>query len=98
VFDAIGAMVTQGRDDRLSLLQLGYNLGPVSELTGRGREQLRDPWKVPVAARDETLLHELFTQLRAGVGLEPPEPTLDAALHKPLSRRPRFDLEYEPSA
>lgn len=44
----IVAIVDSGHEDRKSLLQLGYNLGRLSELTGLGREPFWDAWKGPV--------------------------------------------------
>ncbi|HEU5116280.1 MAG TPA: hypothetical protein VFT74_06330 [Isosphaeraceae bacterium] len=48
----IEEIVNRGTDDRRSLLQLGYNLGRLSELTGLGREPFWDAWKGPVETWD----------------------------------------------
>ncbi len=48
----IEEIVTRGTDDRRSLLQLGYNLGRLSELTGLGRQPFWDAWKGPVEMWD----------------------------------------------
>ncbi len=46
--ETIKKIVEQGRDDRRAILQLGFNLGRLSELTGGGREPFWDRWKEPV--------------------------------------------------
>ncbi|WP_435015930.1 hypothetical protein TA3x_003487 [Tundrisphaera sp. TA3] len=61
--DKIRAIVAEGRDDRRSLLQLGYNLGRLSELTGLGREPFWDRWKDAVAAWDRPALDRLARDL-----------------------------------
>lgn len=48
----IEEIVSRGSDDRRSVLQLGYNLGRLSELTGLGRGPFWDEWKGPVEAWD----------------------------------------------
>jgi hypothetical protein len=56
--DTIIRIIAAGRVDRRSLLQLGYNLGRLSEITGLGREAFWDRWKGPVEEWDiETLSH-----------------------------------------
>jgi hypothetical protein len=57
---AIAALPDPGRRD---LLQLGYNLGRLSELTGLGREPFWDAWKDAVAAWDTTRLAALAQAL-----------------------------------
>ena len=53
----IHEIVALGRDDRRAVLQLGYNLGRLSELTGLGRGPFWDDWKDAVAGWDvETLV------------------------------------------
>jgi hypothetical protein len=59
----IVALVEQGRDDRRSVLQIGYNLGRLSELTGLGREPFWDAWKDAVADWDLPRLRELARDL-----------------------------------
>ena len=49
--------------DRRDLLQLGYNLGRLSELTGLGREPFWDRWKRPVADWDREALRTLASEL-----------------------------------
>jgi hypothetical protein len=61
--DKIRQIVADGRDDRRSVLQLGYNLGRISELTRLGREPFWDAWKDAVAAWDRPLLEELARKL-----------------------------------
>lgn len=60
--EKIGELVRAGADDRRALLQIGYNLGRLSELTGRGRA-LWDDWKGPVAAWDLPALRRLHEGL-----------------------------------
>ena len=45
------------------LLQLGYNLGRLSELTGLGRGPFWDRWKGPVASWDRRELARLAEEL-----------------------------------
>jgi hypothetical protein len=61
--EKIVAIVERGRDDRRSLLQLGYNLGRLSELTGLGREPFWDRWKGAVEAWDLPELRQLARDL-----------------------------------
>ncbi len=56
-------LIEQGRDDRRSVLQIGYNLGRLSELTGLGREPFWDSWKDAVAAWDLPRLRKLAQEL-----------------------------------
>jgi hypothetical protein len=58
-------IVERGADDRRSVLQLGYNLGRLSELTGRGREPFWDRWKDAVTRWDRAALTRLAADLRA---------------------------------
>ncbi len=60
----IEEIVSRGADDRRSLLQLGYNLGRLSELTGLGREPFWDAWKGPVETWDQAALNERLGMLR----------------------------------
>lgn len=73
--ETIRAIVDGDRDDRRSILQLGYNLGRLSELTGLGREPFWDRWKDPVAdwdrARLETLSRELQNDHPDGANSRP---------------------------
>ena len=52
-------IVARGDDDRRSVLQLGYNLGRLSELTGLGRGPFWDRWKQAVEAWDHAELDRL---------------------------------------
>jgi hypothetical protein len=56
-------LIERGLDDRRALLQLGYNLGRLSELTGLGREPFWDRWKEPVATWDLPKLRLLAQDL-----------------------------------
>ncbi len=56
-------LVARGQDDRRSILQLGYNLGRLGELTGLGREPFWDRWKDAVAAWDRPTLEALARDL-----------------------------------
>jgi hypothetical protein len=58
----IRRLIEGGGDDRRGVLQLGYNLGRLSELTGRGR-RFWDDWKGPVAAWDREALRRLADRL-----------------------------------
>ena len=59
----IREIVERGIDDRRSLLQLGYNLGRLSELTALGREPFWDRWKEPVDSWDLSTLRNLADEL-----------------------------------
>jgi hypothetical protein len=63
--EKIVEIVFANRGDRRSILQLGYNLGRLSELTGLGREAFWDLWKDPVASWDTDALRKLAEELRA---------------------------------
>jgi hypothetical protein len=67
--DKIRQIVADGRDDRRGILQLGYNLGRLSELTGRGREPFWDAWKDAVASWDKCRLEELARDLLSSVAV-----------------------------
>ncbi len=56
-------IVDRGSDDRRSILQLGYNLGRLSEVTGLGREPFWDTWKDAVAIWDLSTLKVLAASL-----------------------------------
>ena len=60
----IEEIVARGGDDRRSVLQLGYNLGRLAELTGLGREPFWDRWKDAVVAWDRPALERLAAELR----------------------------------
>jgi len=61
--EKIVAIVGESRSDRKSVLQLGYNLGRLSELTGLGREPFWDAWKQAVADWDLPELQRLAGEL-----------------------------------
>ena len=61
--DTIAVIIASGKDDRRSILQLGYNLGRLSELTGLGREPFWDRWKGPVEDWDLDKLADLAREL-----------------------------------
>jgi hypothetical protein len=67
----IAEIVARGEPDRRALLQLGYNLGRLSELTGLGREPFWDRWKDAVVAWDRPELERLACQLQSEVGSWP---------------------------
>lgn len=75
--ETIQRIVSRGDDDRRSILQLGYNLGRLSELTGLGREPFWDRWKDAVAAWDRERLEMLARDLLEVTGW--PTETRDAA-------------------
>lgn len=60
----VGEIVASGMDGRRAVFQLGYNLGRLSELTGRGRGSFWDRWKGAVDAWDRTALEALARGLR----------------------------------
>ncbi len=64
----IRQIVGEGRDDRRSVLQLGYNLGRLSELTGRGRGPFWDAWKDAVTEWDAAGLAALARDLHIETG------------------------------
>lgn len=61
--ETIRKIVASRRIDPRSVLQLGYNLGRLSELTGLGRELFWDAWKGPVETWDVDRLDELAQKL-----------------------------------
>ena len=61
--DTILAIIAAARSDRRSVLQLGYNLGRLSEITGLGREPFWDRWKEAVADWDRPELEALAREL-----------------------------------
>lgn len=52
----VRTLVTIQDPDRRAILQLGYNLGRLSELTQGGRAEFWDRWKAPVADWDQPIL------------------------------------------
>ena len=62
--EKIAEIVEKGSDDRRSILQLGYNLGRLSELTQMGREPFWDRWKGPVDRWDREELEGLARELQ----------------------------------
>jgi hypothetical protein len=63
--EKIRAIVGRGEGTRRDLLQLGYNLGRLSELTGLGREPFWDAWKEPVADGDHDAMRAALERLEA---------------------------------
>ena len=63
--DKLTELISEDRNDRKSVLQIGYNLGRLSELTGLGREPFWDRWKDAVADWDRDRLRELVEELRS---------------------------------
>jgi hypothetical protein len=59
----IREIIAQKEGDRRSILQLGYNLGRLSELSGRGREPFWDRWKGPVTEWNLAELEKLVQEL-----------------------------------
>ncbi|ADV62404.1 hypothetical protein Isop_1822 [Isosphaera pallida ATCC 43644] len=66
--ETITRLVEKEDLDRRDWLQLGYNLGRLSELTGAGRQPFWDAWKEPVAMFDRDSLHRLAGALRTRWG------------------------------
>jgi hypothetical protein len=69
----IRQIVADGRHDRRAVLQLGYNLGRLGELTGMGREPFWDAWKGAVADWDVNRLSALAHDLHIDTGGRLPE-------------------------
>jgi hypothetical protein len=63
-------IVARKESDRRSILQLGYNLGRLSELTGLGREPFWDRWKNAVADWNHEELDHLAHRLRQDVSAQ----------------------------
>jgi hypothetical protein len=80
-------IVARGDDDRRSILQLGYNLGRLSELTGLGRAPFWDRWKQAVERWDRAALEPLARELLEQSRSWPARPT--AADSPPSGERPR---------
>jgi hypothetical protein len=59
----IARIVAEDRADPRSILQLGYNLGRLSELTGLGREPFWDRWKDAATNWDQPALRNLVREL-----------------------------------
>jgi hypothetical protein len=61
--ETIRRIIVEDRQDRRSILQLGYNLGRLSELTGLGREPFWDRWNEAVSDWDRERLQALAADL-----------------------------------
>ncbi|WP_199756864.1 hypothetical protein [Tautonia sociabilis] len=59
----IRELVDREEPDPRDLLQLGYNLGRLSELTGGGRGPFWDRWKGPASRWDRDALGKLAQEL-----------------------------------
>ncbi len=73
----IHEIIKSGRDDRRSILQLGYNLGRLSELSGLGRAPFWDAWVDPIERWDRPRLLELAHDLLTKFLVSPPETERD---------------------
>jgi hypothetical protein len=69
----IRQIVAGDQNDRRAVLQLGYNLGRLSELTGEGRGPFWDAWKDAVADWDRARLSDLARDLHIRIGGRLPE-------------------------
>lgn len=63
--ETIARLAALEAPERRDLLQLGYNLGRLSEMTGLGREPFWDRWKDPVKDWDRPRLDALVADLNA---------------------------------
>lgn len=61
--EKIREIIERNSPDRRSILQLGYNLGRLSEITGEGRGPFWDRWKDAVTDWDEGRLRQLAREL-----------------------------------
>lgn len=68
----IRALIEAGEPTPRAILQIGYNLGRLSEITGRGREPFWDRWKDAVVAWDRDRLRDLAHRLQGDVDTLPP--------------------------
>ena len=68
--ETIQKIVDSNQDDRRSLLQLGYNLGRLSEITALGREPFWDRWKEAVTTWDSESLKRLAQELHLYLPIE----------------------------
>lgn len=81
-------LVSRETPDRRDLLQLGYNLGRLSELTGAGRGPFWDAWKTPVSVWDQatlqTLAHQFQISLDSSSSSHAVPPTRSEESRQPL--------------
>jgi hypothetical protein len=77
-------IIERGVDDRRSILQLGYNLGRLSEMTGLGREPFWDRWKDAVESWDRQALLCLARELQ----LDFPTTSTQTDLKEPRTTSP----------
>jgi hypothetical protein len=61
--ETIRGLVEQPDPSRRDLLQLGYNLGRISELVGLDRTEVWDLWKAPVTVWEQDALRSLSVSL-----------------------------------
>lgn len=67
----IAELAGRGEPTRRDVLQLGYNLGRLAELTGAGREPYWDRWKEAVERWDRPELERLVHRLRTDLTTHP---------------------------
>lgn len=60
----IEELIARPEADPLTCLQLGYNLGRLSELSSGGRSDFWDPWKQPVASWNQQAMSRLLDNLK----------------------------------
>lgn len=70
----IREIVARTEPDARAILQLGYNLGRLSELTGLGREPFWDRWNDAILAWDVPRLRELARDLPPNSSILPDFP------------------------
>lgn len=81
--EKIRTLVGSNDPGRRDLLQLGYNLGRLSELTGGGRGPFWDRWKGPASTWDRAELRRLALELH------------DEFTHTPIVGSARLSDQHE---